>query len=71
MKPIFIITLHPLLPNSQKIIDAYSPSKETLISVLYIEFDSSTGRFHTFQKFQNFQNYHEFSFSLNGGTMPS
>jgi hypothetical protein len=35
--------------------------------VLYIEFDSSIGGFHTFP---NYGNYHDFSFPLNGATMP-
>jgi hypothetical protein len=64
---IFIIPLHPMIPNSQASIDALSPSKDTLFGMFYIEFDSSTSRFHTFP---NFGNYHEFSFPLNGGTMP-
>jgi hypothetical protein len=34
--------------------------------MLYNQFDSSTGTFHTFP---NFGKYHEFSFLLYGGTM--
>jgi hypothetical protein len=67
VKPNFIITLHHVLPNSQKSIDAHSPSNDAMFVVLYNEFDISTDRFHTFS---NFGNYHKFSFPLNGGTMP-
>jgi hypothetical protein len=56
-----------MLPNSQASTDAHSPFKDTLFQVLFDELDSSIGRFHTFP---NFGNYHEFSFPLNGGTMP-
>jgi hypothetical protein len=66
-EPIFIFTLDPMLPNSQESTNAHFPSKHSQLLVLYNELQSSTGRFHTFP---NFGNYHEFSFSLNDGTIP-
>jgi hypothetical protein len=66
-KPIFIVTLHHVLPNSQDSTSAHPPSKYALFPMLYNDLDSSIGIFHTFP---NFGNHHKFSFPFNGETMP-
>jgi hypothetical protein len=66
-KLIFSVTVHPMLPISQESTDVHLPSYNALFLMLYTDLDSCIGRFYTFP---NIRNYHEFSFPLNGETMP-
>jgi hypothetical protein len=68
-KLIFIVIMHIVLPKSQESTDAHLPSfpHYSMFLVLYIGLDISIGRLDIFP---NFGIYQEFSFYLNGATMP-